>query len=113
MLNKFAAAVIAASLIAGPAFAQGVLQQTPPKAPVTTGQPAAKVETKAAVTTGVKVKETGAVVTPARKHVTIVKHGRKHVRHYGHAKKHYVHVKKIKHVTHVKVIKHNRHIVKM
>jgi hypothetical protein len=112
MLNKFAAAVIAASLIAGPAFAQGVLQQTAPKAPVTAAQPTAKVETKA-VTTGVKVKETGTVVTPARKQVTIVKHSRKHVRHYGHAKKHYVHVKKIKHVKHVKVIKHNRHIVKM
>jgi hypothetical protein len=124
MLRKFAAAAIAASLIAGPAFAQGVLQQTPPKAPVTTGQPAAKVETKtdiktdakvapkAAVTTGVKVKETGAVATPARKHVTIVKHDRKHVRHYGHAKKHYVHVKKVKHVKHVKVTR-TRNVVKM
>lgn len=110
MLKKFAAAAIVASLIAGPAFAQGVLQQTPPKA--TTGQPVAKVETKAAVTTGVKVKETGTVVTPARKHVTIVKHGRKHVRHYGPTKKHYVHVKKMKHVKHVKV-KSTRHVVKM
>jgi hypothetical protein len=118
MLRKFAAAAIAASLIAGPAFAQGVLQPTP-KAPVTA--PAAKVETKtdakvatkpAAVTTGVKIKETGAVATPARKHVTVVKHSRKHVRHYTHAKKHYVHVKKVKHVKHVKA-KPARHIVKM
>ena len=112
MLKKFAAAAIVASLIAGPAFAQGVLQPAAPKAPVTTGQPAAKVETKAAVTTGVKVKETGTAATPARKHVTIVKHNRKHVRHYGHAKKHYVHVKKAKHVKHVNV-KHSRHVVKM
>jgi hypothetical protein len=118
MLRKFAAAAIAASLIAGPAFAQGVLQPTS-KAPVTA--PAAKVETKTdakvatkptAITTGVQVKETGAVTTPARKHVTVVKHNRKHVRHYAHAKKHYVHVKKVKHVKHVKV-KATRHIVKM
>ena len=112
MLNKLAAAAIAVTLIAGPAFAQGVLQQTPSKAPVTTGQPAAKVETKAAVTTGVKVKETGTTVTPARKQVTIVKHSRKHVRHFGHAKKHYVHVKKMKHVKHVKVTR-TRNVVKM
>ena len=116
MLNKLAAAASAASLIAGPAFAQGVLQPTP-KAPITAGQPAAKVDAKvvapkAAVTTGVQVKETGAVTTPARKHVTIVKHGRKHVRHYTHGKKHYVHVKKIKHVKHVKVTR-TRHVVKM
>jgi hypothetical protein len=108
MLRKFAAAVIAVSLIAGPAFAQGVLQPTPKG-------PAAKVETKAdtrAVTTGVKIKETGAVTTPARKHVTVVKHNHKHVRHYAHGKRHYVHVKKVKHVHHVKA-KHSRHIVKM
>lgn len=105
MLRKFAAAAIAASLIAGPAFAQGVLQPAP-KAP------AAKIETKAAVTTGVKVKETGSVTTPTRKHVTVVKHNRKHVRHYAHGKKHIVHVKKVKHVKHVKVKSH-RHIVKM
>lgn len=112
MLRKFAAAAIAASLIAGPAFAQGVQNPAP-------SAPTAKVETKAdtkintkSATTGVKVKETGAVTTPARKHVTVVKHGRKHVRHYVHVKKHYVHVKKVKHVRHVKA-KQPRHIVKM
>lgn len=105
MLRKFAAAAIAVSLIAGPAFAQGVLQPAP-KAP------AAKIETKAAVTTGVKIKETGTVTNPARKHVVIVKHNHKHVRHYAHGKKHYVHVKKVKHVKHVKV-KQTRQIVKM
>jgi hypothetical protein len=113
MLRKFAAAAIAASLIAGPAFAQGVLQPAP-KAPAAKieAKTDTKTENKTAATTGVKVKETGAVTTPARKQVTIVKHSRKHVRHYGHAKKHYVHVKKVKHVQHVKA-KHNRHIVKM
>ncbi|HEY4143217.1 MAG TPA: hypothetical protein VGM57_17510 [Pseudolabrys sp.] len=109
MLRKFAAAVIAASLIAGPAFAQGVLQPTP-KAPAAKIE--TKADTKAAVTTGVKIKETGAVTQPARKHVTVVKHNRKHVRHYAHGKTHYVHVKKVKHVKHVKA-KHARHIVKM
>lgn len=120
MLKKFAAAAILASLIVGPTFAQGVLQPAAPKAAVTTGQPAVKADTKvdakiapkAAVTTGVQVKETGSVTTPARKHVTIVKHSRKHARHYGHAKKDTVHVKKVKHVKHVKA-KHTRHIVKM
>jgi hypothetical protein len=124
MLKKFAAAAIVASLIAGPAFAQGVLQPAAPKAPATTAQQAVKADTKvdakvdakiapkAAVTTGVQVKETGAVTTPARKHVTVVKHNRKHVRHYGHAKKHIVHVKKVKHVKHVKV-KSTRDVVKM
>jgi hypothetical protein len=103
MLRKFAAAVIAASLIAGPAFAQGVLQTKPQ---------AAKVETKAAVTTGVKVRETGAVTHPSRKHVTVVKHNRRHVQHYVHGKKHIVQVKKVKHVKHVRA-KHVHHIVKM
>ena len=68
MLRKLAAAAIAASLIAGSAFAQGTPQGTAPAA----NTPAAKP----AFTTGVKVKETGAVTTPARKHVKI---GRAHV----------------------------------
>ncbi len=103
MLKKFAAAVIAVSLIAGPAFAQGVLQTTP-KAPATTGQPAAKVDTKAdakiapktVATTGVKVKETGTLTT--RKHVSL-RH-RHHVRHFAHVKhvKHAVHAKHLKQV---------------
>ena len=109
MLRKFAAAAIAASLIAGPAFAQGVLQPTP-KAP--TAKVETKADTKAAVTTGVKVKKTGAVTHPARKYVTIVKHNRKHVRHYAHVQKYYAHVKKVKHLKQVNV-KHDRHIVKM
>ena len=93
MLRKLAAAAIAASLIAGSAFAQG-------SAPAAT-TPAAK----SAVTTGVKVKETGAVTAPARKQVTIVKHQRKHARHH-------VRVKHVKHFKHVKQVKRFHHPVK-
>jgi hypothetical protein len=83
MLRKLAAAAIAASLIAGSAFAQG----TAPAA----NTPAAKP----AFTTGAKIKETGAVTTPARKHVTIVKHHRTHVQHHV----------RVTHVKHVKQVK--------
>ncbi len=117
MLNKFAVAAIAASLIAGPVFAQGVLQpkSTPAPAKIETKADTkvdAKVAPKPAVTTGAQVKETGTVTTPTRKNVKVVKHSRKHVRHYFHGKKHYVHAKKVKHVKHVKA-KIHRHIVKM
>jgi hypothetical protein len=90
MLRKLAAAAIAASLIAGSAFAQGTPQGTAPAA----NTPAAKP----AFTTGAKIKETGAVTTPARKHVTIVKHNRTHARHH-------VRVTHVKHFKHVKQVK--------
>ena len=90
MFNKLAAAVLAVSLIAGPAFAQGSAATTQP-AP------------KAAVTTGVKVKEAG-TVTKTRKHVSL-RH-RHHVRHFAHVKhvKHFVHAKHIKQLKQVKRI---------
>lgn len=93
MLRKLAAVAIAASLIAGSAFAQGSAQAA--------NTPAAKP----AFTTGVKVKETGAVTTPSRKQVTIVKHQRKHARHH-------VRVKHVKHFKHVKQVKRFHHPVK-
>ncbi len=89
MLKKFAAAVIAVSLIAGPVFAQGN---------TTTTQPSAK----SAVTTGVKAKETGVVTVKGRKHVSL-RH-RHHVRHFAHVQhmKHFVHAKHIKQLKQVK-----------
>jgi hypothetical protein len=88
MLRKFAAAVIAASLIAGPAFAQGTLQTT-------TKTPAAAAAVKA---DGKVQKSELIVVTKAKKHVAMDRHHR----HYAHVK----HVKFVKHVKHIKQVKH-------
>jgi len=77
MFNKLAAAVIAVSLIAGPALAQGT-SQSPSNAPATTSQPAAKAD--------VKVKKTEMKVTKTKKHVATVVHHRKHVKHVKHGK---------------------------
>jgi hypothetical protein len=85
MLRKFAAAVIAVSLIAGPALAQGS-QPTPA---TTTGQPAVKGD--------VKVKKTELMVTKTKKHVAVRAHHRKHFAH-------------VKHVKHVKYAKHGKHL---
>jgi len=87
MFNKLAAAVLAMSLIAGPAFAQG-------------NAPAKEPAAKTAVTTGVKVKETGTATT--RKHVSL--RSRHHVRHFAHVKhaKHFVHAKHVKPLKQVK-----------
>jgi hypothetical protein len=90
MLRKLAAAAIAVSLIAGSAFAQG-------NAPVTGNPPAAKT------TTGVKIKETGAVTVKTRKHVSLNVRHRHHVRHL-------VHVKPAKHVVHAKHFKQVKRI---
>ena len=89
MLKNLAAAVLAVSLIAGPAFAQG-------------NAPAAQPAAKTAVTTGVKVKETGTVAPKTVKHVSL-RH-RHHIRHFAHVKhvKHVVHAKHIKHLKQVK-----------
>jgi hypothetical protein len=84
MFRKIAAAVIAASLIAGPVFAQGTTT-----APVTAGQPAVKANVKAK-TTEVKVTET-------KKHVAMIRH---HRRHFAH----------VKHVKHVKYATHGKHV---
>ena len=72
MFRKLAAAAIAVSLIAGPAL--------PRRAPAPTSQPAAKT----AITTGVKVKEAGAVIVKTCKHVSL-RH-RHHVRQFVHVK---------------------------
>jgi hypothetical protein len=95
MLRKFAAAVIAVSLIAGPALAQNPAstgnQATP--ATTTTSQPAVKGD--------VKVKKTELMVNKTKKHVAVRTHHRKHFAHVKHVK----HVKYAKHGTHVKHIK--------
>jgi hypothetical protein len=93
MFRKLAAAAIAVSLIAGPAFAQG-------NASATTNQPTVKTTTS----TGVKAKEAGAVTVKTRKHVSL-RH-RHQVRHYAHVKhvKHFVHAKHIKHLKQAKRI---------
>jgi hypothetical protein len=84
MFTKIAAAAIAATLIASSAFAQGT-------APAST-------TTKPAITTGVKVKQTGALTKPAHKQVMVKKH--RHVVHVKHLKraKHFVRVKHLKQV---------------
>ena len=91
MFRKFAAAVIAASLIAGPVFAQGTSQATS-TAPVTTGQPSAKAD--------VKAKTTEVKITKSKKHVAMKVHHRKHVKHVKHVKyathKHVKHLKQVK-----------------
>jgi len=90
MLKKFAAAVIAASLIAGPVLAQGTLQTTT-KTPATTSQTAVKAD--------VKVKKSELIVTKTKKHVAMHRHHRKH---FAHVK----HVKHVKYATHGKHVKH-------
>ena len=97
MLKKFAVALVAASLIAGPVMAQGTTSATP-NAPAATGQPAkidakidTKVETKSTLNTHAVKKHV------AHKHVT-KKHVAKH-----HVKK--VQVSKVKHGKAVKRIK--------
>ena len=92
MFSKLAAAAIAVSLIAGPAFAQNLVA-----APVTTSQPAPKV----------KVKETGTFTGQHRKHVAVNVHHRHHIKHVR-IVKHVKHVKYAKHgVKHLKQVKHS------
>jgi len=98
MLKKFAAAAIAVSLIAGPAFAQN-----PAAAPVTTSQPAPNGKLAAPTA---KVKETGTSTGETRKHVAVNVHHRHHVKHVR-IVKHVKHVKYTKHsVKHLKQVKH-------
>jgi hypothetical protein len=79
MLRKFAAVLIAASMLTAPAFAQGTATPAS-KAPATATAPAAKAPAASTVTTKVIKKNKKA------KHV-------KHVRHVKHVK----HVKKVRH----------------
>ena len=96
MLRKFAVALVAASLIAGPVFAQ---TNATGNAPVTAGQPAkAAGNTTAATPT---VKKNVAHRRVVHKHVA-KKHVAKHLAKH-HAKK--THVSKAKHVTHGKAAK--------
>ena len=98
MLSKFAAAVIAASLIAGPVLAQGTLQTT-------TKTPAATVAVKA----DGKVQKSELVVTKTKKQVAVShRHHRKHFAHVKHVK----HMKYAKHGKHVKHAKHFRQLPK-
>ena len=85
MFKTLAAAVVAASLIAGPALAQTPASSGP--APVTSSQPAAKADTaKIATKPGVKmVKHTRHHTVKIAKHVKHVKHAR-HFKHFNHVK---------------------------
>jgi len=89
MLRTFAAAAIAASLIAGPALAQGTSQGTAPtaSAPMTTSQP----------------------VKADAKKITAVKHVTKAKMHTAKAVKHVKHVKHAQHVKHIKQVKRVKH----
>jgi len=93
MFRKIAAAAIVASLIAGPALAQGTTQGKT-IVPATTSQ-------TAGVKTDVKVKTTEMKVTKTKKHVAMHRHHRKHFAHVKHVK----HVKIAKHLKHIKQVK--------
>jgi hypothetical protein len=98
MLRKFAAAVVAANLmatclIAGPALAQGNTS-----APAVSGQAAVKAQVK----DNGKVQKSELMVTKTKKHVAMHRHTRKHFAHVKHVK----HVKFVKHVKHLKQVKH-------
>ena len=86
MFHKFAAAVIAVSLLAVPALAQGSNDTKTSTAPIAAGQPSAKIATKPDV------------VKPAVK----AKHVSK-----AHARK--VHSAKAKHIKRVKMTSHRHH----
>ena len=94
MLSKLAAAIIAVSLIAGPALAQTPGSSGTSNAPASTSQPAAKAD--------VKVEHSAIKVTKTRKHVAVNRHHRKHVKH----------VKSVKHVKHLKQVKQFKHPAK-
>ena len=105
MLKTFAAAVIAASLIAGPVLAQGT-SIAPANATI---QPAAKADTgKTAVKADVKADAKSTVKTDAVKTTTVKVKKHSALK----AKKHVKHAKHVKHVKHVKHIKHLKHLAK-
>lgn len=93
MLRKLAAAVIAVSLIAGPALAQAPGTIGSSNTPATISQPAAKAD--------VKVKKTEMKVTKTKKHAAMNVHHRKHVKHVKHVK-YATHGKHVKHLKQVK-----------
>jgi hypothetical protein len=90
MFNKLAAAVIAVSLIAGPALAQTSGSIGTSTVPASTSQPAVKADT-AKSTTEASVKHAGKTTKHAAKMV-------KHRKHFAHVK----HVKQVKHAKHMK-----------
>ncbi len=91
MLRKLAAAVIAASLIAGPALAQNPGSTGNSNAPATISHPA-----KA----NAKVQKSELIIVKTKKHVAF-RHHRKHFAHVKHVKQ----VKFVKHVKHIKQVK--------
>ena len=90
MFKKVAVALVAASLLAAPAFAQGTMSSN------TT--PAVAHNTKAAVKHKVAVKS-----HKMKRHASL--HHRKHVKHVKHVKQAKHHVKSLKH--HVSRVKHH------
>ncbi len=90
MLRKLAAAVIAASLIAGPALAQN---------PGSTGNSNAPAAISHPAKANAKVQKSELIVK-TKKHVAF-RHHRKHFAHVRHVQ----HVKIVKHVKHIKQVK--------
>jgi len=82
MMRTFAAAIVAASLIAGPVLAQG--NSTTPA--TTTSQPAVKADVKK-VTTKKHVHKINKSRMHAGKAVKHVKHAKHHVKHVKHVKR--------------------------
>ena len=90
MFNKLAAAVIAVSLIAGPALAQTSGSIGTSTVPASTSQPVAKADTAKSTTTA-NVKHAGKTTKHTAKML-------KHRKHFAHVK----HVKHVKHANHMK-----------
>ena len=82
MLRKFAAVLIAASMLTAPAFAQGTATAPAAKAPATALAPAAKSATTAPVAAPAASTVTTKVIKKHKKAKNV-----RHVRHVKHAKK--------------------------
>jgi hypothetical protein len=110
MLRAIAAAVVAASLIAGPALAQGT-------APAKTGETYMKADMPAGTVHKAKIKKHVAKMHKHKRHIAKAK-AVKHGMHVAKVKtvKHHRHVVKAKHLTHgkhtakSKTVKHTKHV---
>jgi len=110
MLRRFAAALLAASMITAPALAEGTTTAKPPA--VQTTVPDAKV--KPEVDKTVHTKRHVLRHVKHRKHATHVTHLRhkKHVTHVRHGKAHRVHLVRHGKVHHVHLVKHKKVLAK-
>jgi hypothetical protein len=102
MLNKFAGALLAATLLTAPAFAEGMSKNTAPAAAAQSGKAELKTEFKAPAKANVKAVST--VKTLKGKHAR--KHHRMHIAKHGKSVK-VVKATKVVKVKHLKVSKRN------